>query len=851
MARSMKDIVRDERGASAGKVLGIIFGVINAIIGTLMTIAGIAMGIEEESIALGLLLCVIMMSQAIGGFMLIYCASRLDKQEPKKLPGRAGKQDVTVVSRTQVAGPRPDGTPAPAPLPATMPAQASAPTAAPAPTPVPAANVPTTPAATPATAPAASAAPDYDSSETDDVTNLVIRSENLFATLQDLMHHDEVARAHDQASDHRHLASMLNAAGISSWRDAPVCEAGRLTRNHHFWIRYNVDSLSDEDYDRLICAEAALSLNQDLPEARKLSCSDSATVLATNSLLRMMPTQTIDAPDLSQSLGAAYPDRDASATPGEWFVRASLVSAAECAITPFRVVYDLRVNVAKGVVVLSLELPRPKCMTIYAPKEDLVPAARAYALRLAFLLARQALDIDHRITRVVVNGHERGSDTTILSIDFSAQLIDRLEPTVVGEAIEGTGFPSDPSIRVSFDRHGWFSEVEPFLAPDDPLVSPRERFVYPELNKQAASERLATVTGAHTISDLGINENAPRIAAWDALAAEPMTTTEAAVSRLVALRDSSPDITVVEACARTMQALVSGSVDAADTDAMQRIFIAGSALEQAVSRAEAALAEDGKEDPEAALAALREALGPIEALGPYIDDETTVYRYFGSIAERIRFNLDVHDQKREVRLVPDAYYNALSNASIAYGMLGNEQEAMRYAEEMMRIAPTSIHAGLRKVRVLENSSRVFEAADLIRSMLRFASTPRDAAVCHYRLAFMEWKLGREDLGVACYQRSLSWDTEMSAQAREELSDLLESNDQLHRMSDDEVNALLAKEGIPLGCDTTDKRQLAAAATLCCDEGVFWAARPLVGILFGIDSDDVMMGIYRSLAAPTL
>ena len=30
-------------------MLGIIFGVINAIIGTLMTIAGIAMGIEEES----------------------------------------------------------------------------------------------------------------------------------------------------------------------------------------------------------------------------------------------------------------------------------------------------------------------------------------------------------------------------------------------------------------------------------------------------------------------------------------------------------------------------------------------------------------------------------------------------------------------------------------------------------------------------------------------------------------------------------------------------------------------------------------------------------------------------------
>ena len=216
------------------------------------------------------------------------------------------------------------------------------------------------------------------------------------------------------------------------------------------------------------------------------------------------------------------------------------------------------------------------------------------------------------------------------------------------------------------------------------------------------------------------------------------------------------------------------------------------------------------------------------------------------MAERICFELEINDRRRDVRLVPDAYYNALANISIAYDELEQYDDAMRYADEMIRIAPASIHAAMRKVRALEHQSRIYEAADLIKSVLRLASTPRDAAICHYRLAFMEWKLGREDLAVACYQRSLTWDTDMFSQAREELDDLLSSNASLHRLSDDEVSTLLANEGIPLGCTEADRRRTLAAATLCTDEGVFWAARSLVGILFGIESDDVMMGVYRSL-----
>lgn len=872
-------IKRDERGFAVLKVVAIVIGSLMTLMGALLSIAFVAVALEgtsDDDLFAYLIAELFFLAILVGGIAILILQSRLTKAEDaleKQAAARAradddaprrksrrDQDDEVVISREVLTPPVPERA---QPKPREAPAKAQ-PSVSVADTQGAGADTgltvaPVTPraaAGSPSTAHDPSAdrkadAPHEDRkdgrSKTDDIAGLVLRSDNLFASLKDLVRH-EAATQGDKPSKHRHLASMLAAIGIVEWDDAPVCEAGRLTRNQHYWIRQTTDGLSDDDYDMLVATEAALSLNQDLPEACTLDAHDGATLLAKAALLRRMADQHIEPPDLSASLEAAYPGADPRATTGEWRLRASVVSAAECAVTPFRVVYDLRSNVERGIVALSVEVPRPRCMIVLAKPDDLVATARAYALRLAVLLARQAFAIEERVGRVVVNCHERGQAQTILSLDLTRDFAERLAALVRSDTIEGNGFPSDPSIRTDFDETGWFSSVEPFLDLNDELVSPRRRFAYPELVPDATSDRLRTVTGAQTVADLGINENAPRIAAWEEITSTPWDTTEAAVARLVALRDQNDDITVAEACTRSIEALLSGAVDAGDRATLQRVFVAGSMLERAVERAEAALSENGGENPQAALAALTEALAPIEALGPYMDDETTIYRYFGSIAERIRFNIDIDDHRRAVKLVPDAYFNALSNASIAHAMMGNNEQALRYAEEMMRIAPASIHAALRKVRILENDSRIFEAADLIRSMLRLASTPRDAAICHYRLAYMEWKLGREDLGVACYQRSIAWDTELSKQAREELQDLLESNPQLKALSDDEVFSLLAQEGIPLGCDAADQRRTTAAAALCCDEGVFWAARSLTGILFGLNGDDVMMGVYRSLAS---
>lgn len=709
------------------------------------------------------------------------------------------------------------------------------------------------PAATPAALPAiavAQQAPVQEKSAApapaEDVAQLVHRSSDLFATLRDLVRHEQASAT---PTDKRHLATMLQAAGLMEWPDAPACQGGRLTRNNHFWIRLSVDNLDDTQYDTLVTTEAALGVNQDLPDVCRQSLTGTAAQKASLALMRSMCQQTIQRPALvDDGLRACYHTTDDASHEGDWVVRSLVCNAAESVRVPFRVVYDVHVNMDTGLVTLSLEIPRPRCMAIFSTSSTTQASlARAYAFRLAVLLASHAFDASSRVRRVVVNCHEHAAAATLVSLDLEREIMDTMRSVATSPMIE-EGFPTDRRIRASFSGR-WFTPVEPFVEFGSLQTMPQRALVFPELLVEEAPQAIASICHAKRICDLGINENASRVSTWNSIRTQLGSSTEQAVSTLLATRDAADDITVAEACNRTAQALVEGTADLDDLLALGSLFVDGSALDRAVAKAMRLLDNSENPDAEGAVKVLEDALAPLEDMGAYLDDETSVYRYYGSVSERIQHNASVDEGGRMIRLVPDAYFNAHSNASIALGMLGRNDEALAHADICMRLAPTSTYATMRKVRVLEAESRIYEAADLIVAALRHAVTPRDAAICHYRLAYMEWKLGREDLAAACYQRSLTWDTEMSAQAQEELDDLLSSSPNLERLTSEQADALLAREGIPLGCVRTDADLTLAAAVACMDNAVFLAARPLMAVLFGMSNDDVVMGVYRSLAVP--
>jgi tetratricopeptide (TPR) repeat protein len=181
-------------------------------------------------------------------------------------------------------------------------------------------------------------------------------------------------------------------------------------------------------------------------------------------------------------------------------------------------------------------------------------------------------------------------------------------------------------------------------------------------------------------------------------------------------------------------------------------------------------------------------------------------------------------------------------------MLDRGEEALAHTDELLRIAPATPDAALVRVRVLENMSRIYDAADLLMETISRCSTMRDLAVCLYRLAYMEWKLGRNDLSAACYERAIQLKTNITQQAEDELVDLLASDESLKRLSPQETMDILKAARIPVGDPDEMSMRVARAAIATTDANLHSIAAPLTGTLIDMGRDDVLVDVYHSLKA---
>lgn len=671
-----------------------------------------------------------------------------------------------------------------------------------------------------------------------DLSGMLAHADDALLALRDLM-------SHGDAQSTAALPQLLRHTGLLSWEPPAPMGASKLRRNGRWWLTLQTDGpLSEQDYDRLVTLEAALNVNDDLtgrswpekmtPEWRV------ASIFA--GVADLQPHE--GAPSVANALTG---DSDPN---GEWAFRLRLADALENLPAPFRVEADFRANLAEGVAGISAVVPRPGCLSICGGSG--VARARGYALRLALLLARRAFAASRAVRRVVVCCHEHGDDRTLLSLDLSKGDLGRLLAAARGTALEDRGLPEDPALAFSLDDSGWFLETRPALSLDDELLCPPERARLVELDRTPATAAILGSCGARQAFELGIMEKAPRVGAWNEVAGELGQTTQSAVARLMALREETRDLTVAEACSRVSAALVEGTADVSDRKALASLFVDGGPLAATVREVRRLLeGEPTTEQLEQALGSLDAVLSPIEQTGLYLDDGDCAYRYFNSLPERVTYNLQARrrDDGRRVVLVPDEYYIAHVCAARILGALGRREEALAHAEELVRIAPATPDAALNKVRCLEEQSRIFEAADLLKETIRNPSTARDMAICFYRLAFMEWKLGRGDLSVACYQRAMELHADIAPQAARELSDLIETDGSgLSRLEEDEVIPALEAGGIPAGPVDALRLMLRDATAACVDAGIFSVARALMGALLELTRDDALLDVYRSLQA---
>ena len=680
--------------------------------------------------------------------------------------------------------------------------------------------------------PAATSEPAPDPWE--EAETLILRSTDVIASLADLTAHGHAPHE---------LQEAVERSGLAFWADAPKVEA-KLQRHNGGWFLWGEGELPDADYDRMTAVELALNLAGDMRFGIDAQTVGAGFEKRAEALLRAVTTlEPLDIPNentefLSQGAEAG----------GEWATRLAIADFAQSLPAPLRVDIDLQVNVADGIAVVDVEVPRPDVfVSVSGNAERRAAHARSYAMGLCLALGRGAFGASPRIERAVVNGHEHGTRTPVISVDMTAagleRLVAELDAAEVGELPRGLG------IRWFTSADGRLCPIDPFMAVWDENVAPLSRWSGIEKNHLPVSEPVARATKASTYADLGINEKSVRIDAWNEATGWLGATTRRAVAAFEARRLRAEDLTVADACERVSRALVSGDIDVFDRQSMALLFVEGGDLTRAVTDVANQLnARPGHTEKELveALRRLDAALEPAQQTARYEDDTEHVYRFFNSVAERVRYNQTIDDHGRELRLVPDEYYAAHTQAAVILTALGRHEEALAHTDELVRIAPVTPDATLARVRVLEELSRIYEAEAALKEAIGFASCLHELAVCFYRLAFMEWKLGRGQLSVACYQRAAELHSSVRERAAKELRDVLAADEGARQLTRDEAREAILAAGLPYG-DVDQIRTMARdAAVACADAGLLGAARPLVGVLLEADHDDVLADIYGSL-----
>lgn len=679
------------------------------------------------------------------------------------------------------------------------------------------------------------------------VERMLLRSEDIFASVKDLA---ASGRTVDAFAD---LSTMLAASDALKLTDPPKIKPIKLTRNDRYWLGSDVMEATDEIFDAVVSLEAAFNICHDIialqgahPEetTKRDTFGNVRHVLASTSKVKPNYATRSDA------LALAYPDWSEAQPLGEWEMQMNIANAAENAGLPFRIVFDMKVNAIEKLVLVRMQVPRPSCFSIAGADEGQREAlARDYAFRSALFMAKAALnapDKNRAADLAVVTCYPRSGAEAVLSLEATRDSLPLLNSIARHEAPIQEFSHAD--VRMCWDND-WLDPIDPHLEADDPLFFPERYSEAVESSRKSCSERLAQATGAHLECDLGIVEGVAKQQAWMLLEGK-LSSLEPTVKNAVAatkdLQDSTDDPAIYDACGRIMRALVNGTIEPDQTDQLGALFKGDDALVEALTAGAMAFASHQPSDLERAIGQLTQALSPTMQI-ELMDDTESVFRHFRNTAERISYNLH-HSDERQVRLAPRAYYAANEMAAHILCLLERPEEAEPYVDEVVRLAPLSASAVVTKARVLEDMSRLFEAIDLVNAAILDAPTVRDAALCYYRMAYLQWRTGRHDVAAAAYRASIALRTEIAPQAQSELNDLFETDSEQQDYSVEEAFTIMEDGGVNIWPREQRREEIAKAAVLCTDNHLYPAAKQLGMALLEFRHDDALIDICRSLSS---
>ena len=545
---------------------------------------------------------------------------------------------------------------------------------------------------------------------------------------------------------------------------------------------------------------------------------------------------------------------------------------------------------------------------VKATPEILNMCASAYTLRLGVLLASICFDASPQIQHVWIAAERKVhmQTQTLLSVDFDRA---RFENAYREDTSDLVGFYRAFVPSYSLENCS-LQPTSPLFSLDEARFCPEARYgsMYDSTKKLNTAQ--AHALGCTHASHLAIEEDEKRAEIMRALVPKLLSCDQENayshnVSVLMELANNTPDEAVRKACKRSAKSLIAGTLENTP-GAIAKAFVHGDELNVAVGRAVSAC---NKNDFTSCIEVLTPCLKAIDKQGLYQDSDLIKWRYFNNYIDRALYNkqyeqVELQQTIRDVRLkalelkgpklenlsqslnfpslmnvdfsandgsgkgfgtrasasapsttqelslmlVPDAYYECLLGLSVAWAQLEHFDKALDYVARLIKIAPVDAQAHVQLIKCLMGLGHVKEAKAELYQYMEIAYAPEALALCYYQMSRIQIMENHKLAAEACLASAMHYMPHLSQIVQIEFPDgsTTDLKGFRDRLSKKELREILKTQDIPLAPTPEIKHFVYEGTKASIDAGLFGVARNFASFLGILASDDVVMGIIRSI-----
>ena len=645
-----------------------------------------------------------------------------------------------------------------------------------------------------------------------------------------------------------------------------------ITKQAHsknFYISFDRTLVSSEGHAALLACEGVLNRYRMLVEfleertdillqADEGFCDTAIRLIETESLVDQIDTQ------FGQDAAEETEEKRALSAPSEAMARILFASSCEQMESSWRFDYRFRMVLKKRSMCIELICPQQTsvCTSYYNEDMDLWLAAdddyRYYErLRMISLvnwyMTAHAFQTNPLLDELYINGVDAEEDTTCI---FSYAMSRKDYISLLAEAPRNTqGQLLDPKhvALALFDQGcgGLIADKHLDADPIQPRVGLRDReFVTaacqhePDHDARPIPAEAQEYFAAERVKDMRCNfGNTYHSYAQHLSSLLVLKDTPAAIRYVRDVHDKTEDVLLRRACDRALELILSSEGSKHLYADLDRFFRDPIDLEKCFAEATALPPEKQEEQ----IALLRTIIRNAQGWFPPHDGKHVTWRIFANQAQRSLYVRDFYDG-RKLYVLPNEYYYALSMAaSLLRDSFSDHDEALSYAQELVRIAPTDPSSYLTLSHCYFTAGDYKRSLELVRTALPYCTLQKEIGIILHHAAHCWWKLGEHQACTCALFQAGMYHPVLRSVIQQELHAMLDDAQHLREMSPEEDRAYLAEMGLDLSILHSTHEYLLRASNAAANMNSFRLAFEFMYYALELNYDDMYLPIMDSYA----